>query len=465
MALIAGAPTTQEIANNSQIKFKYKSPEYKALEAKYMSQGVDANTLKSIANQVNKELKDPNLTITLLGKHYDSLVSKMIKAGYTAEQIAGDIVKFEKKARTIHGRNGCDFGQLGYEMTMMRNWLAGVVDSQIKSGIIKLDNSKGVVAQTKIGRDQLKILLDVLGVSAIRITKQAFDYLFGDQSGSYDFETDSLSLEDFVNELKNEVLVFAGTMSPYKLNKMLSLFAAKKFVLIKDNEIGNHVKTVLLDLVKGNLKAEEAINKGDLEGLAEALKASEALKDYAGSIMLQHMTEAKKQIVSHKVREKGVTEKAEIEKLFELTSEEIAKMYAYAGLAVLWSDHQAGSIKTHLEQNNGDKRVLYDIDIKNAAVAKALFALITDVGLRGFDNITTFKPGSTVKEHVDWLNTKRDWPLSWVPQFIWPRDNSRIEKAVENADKASMSAVPKNAAKVEGPPKTEAPTQPENPAQ
>lgn len=361
----------------------------------------------------------------ILSSVYARLINEMQNRGFPDADIIGSISALEEKIKTYLTM----FGRLGLDEFAIRIWLENVINKQLDKGERKLEFSSDFkpCSWIKIGKNDLYSLLNAAhkdlgffekmfsGIPVHEVTGAAFDRLFGDSSGEYDAKVDDVTLDLFTDKMKNEVLVFAGTVSSNALLKTLQLFAAKKFMLVDKDKMAGRVGTALLKLARDNVMLKYPVSKDtDPDNKANRMRLLLKIDEYSGdnSKIIEKLILNKNEDGDQTKDDKsydyfaGFRKSVLFEYLDALSRSEKkidGKMvFNLAGLATLCGE---GGLIDHLETQGGREKDVYKIDIKNDDVLKAFLAtIVDDYGLHGWSGVTTYGPdGINLRSQINWL--------------------------------------------------------------
>jgi hypothetical protein len=390
-----------------------QSKGFKDLASSLTKAGVeDAETkLLNVLDLVDGKLEDIDRSIDLL-MGSSKIVAKMV-GKMSDSSVAQNLLDIEKQA--VYMAVQCQFNQFGVGVQAIRNWILQVASEQIENGTIKLSDNLPLEQQINIGTEEFNQLLK--GNNIGLVTTEAFDFLFGDQSGGYDPKIDNMKLAAFTKFIKEDVEVFYGQMSETGLTDMLSAFASTKFLLLKNSEMSANVKNALFSIIKLNIakgmpdvtgKDGKLISKekerNDLAQLAEKyLNAGEIEKLFG--IEGSKQTDIKKDGKPAAFNYLEGYETAMLVKAIAgakrggLTGD---RMYATAGFGCLWNSNN--SVRTKMFSQGGDQNKFSQINTNDDEIRNELYRYICSWGL----NDTSFRFDRSKVKEIDVIDALSD---------------------------------------------------------
>ncbi len=385
-----------------------------------------------------------------LMKAYDKPIRKMLDNGFNKDVVASSIMTLKTEEQVIFDMLDLPEFDTGH----IRQWLANRIDIQIDAE----ENAQGkhkdlrfsfknspdfdILSQIRMNPAGVKSLINAIhkdmgffekmfsGTSVRDVTDNAFDVLYGDQSGGYDPETDDISLATFVDKTKNEVLVFAGTVSSNKAGKMLQLFAAKKFFLVPKSIMAAKVAISMRDLAIKNVKADATLSDEDKKALLKNIEEDyKDLAKFVSEIILERNHDGKAQTAGgtkdpyNYLHGYEKTMLVQYLQYFELNNPQLRilenpdnsatikgknndnakNIMCMAGLATLSGEVGLASL---LEEQGGRESDLYKVNIKDKDVMKAfLSTIVDDYGMQPgrWNNVPVYGPEGSLKAHIKWL--------------------------------------------------------------
>lgn len=382
---------------------------------------------------------------------YDKLMRKMLESGVV-------VVTDDEAVKAINDLEG-QLDQLmemlsdvGLDQRLVRNWISKVIDKQMgkKGEGLEIKEGFNAASEIYIGRDELYSLVNacredmgfferqISGFPVREVTGQAFDALFGDKNHRYDRGSDDVSLAKFTYKMKNDVLVFAGSVSSDALEKTLDLFSTRNFFFIDRETMAHEVKLTLCNLAMDNItknlyppsKDSEAGNREKREFLLRQISRyyydTSDKKLMINAMIMGTNKDDRQTDESGNVTEKAFDYFKGCEKTILVQSlahvlkarekagvgavSDDKEVYYLAGLATLCGER--GLIR-HIRELGGTEREVYSINIdQSALVSKALIAtIVKDFGMKKlgekYSGVTYYGPDSrSLRAQIKWLKNK-----------------------------------------------------------